>query len=150
MENKQGNNNLVQLAQELERQKTTKRDCIAPSDEIRTECHKMEDGNKTLFIHVPKKYFEGDIPSDTFGITNHTHSQISEKLKIPKGVYISIKNGTTRKLEGYSFKNLYKRTEKNKQLFKEICDLEVAISKLDKEKSTKNQEIEKIELTKVY
>lgn len=65
----------------------------------------------------------------------------------PKGVYISIKGGTTRKIEDYYFKNIYKHTEKNKQLFKEIHDLEVAISKLNEEKATKNQAIEKIELT---
>ena len=79
---------IVQLAKELERQKNTKRDFIVLSDQIRTDCHTMENGRKTLFMYIPKIEESG---IETFGITNHTHSQISDKLKIPKTFYDRLK-----------------------------------------------------------
>lgn len=92
MEDKQENNKLVQLAQELERQKTTKKDFVVPSDYIKVENQTLEDGQKVLMMYVPAVT---DVPAGfgvtpspmRFGITDHSHSQISEKLKIPKNFY---------------------------------------------------------------
>ena len=61
-----------------------------------------------------------------------------------RGIYISIKNDTTRKIDGCSLKDIYKYTKENKQLFKEIQELKGTVSKLEGEISSKQQNIEKI------
>lgn len=64
----------------------------------------------------------------------------------PKGVYINIKGGTHRKIEGYSLEKLYKHTEKNQQLFKEMQDLEESIAKLNGEVASKKEGLEVVDL----
>lgn len=93
-------NKLMKLFQELERQKNTKKDYVVPSELVKADCHEMEDGNKTIFLHIPKP-MQPDVIGDTFssnedekltfGITKHAHAQISEKTKIPKNFYDRLK-----------------------------------------------------------
>src|SRR5947199_152255 len=65
---------LINLAQELERQLTSKRDLIVPSSLLR--CHTDEDGMCRLLIHA--KDGGGD-----YGVTNLARHQLAEKLRIP-------------------------------------------------------------------
>lgn len=91
-------NKIVQLARELTRQKETKKDFIISSEDIKTDVQTLEDGDKVLMMHFPPV---NDIPDGVgvtpshlrFGITDHTHSQISEKLRIPKNFYDRLKEG---------------------------------------------------------
>jgi len=96
MDNTQEGNNLVQLFTELERQKKTKRDFVIPSDQIKTDTVTLESGTKEIRLYIPS---DTNFPSDVgvtpsalhFGITDHAHSQIAEKTKIPKGFYDRLK-----------------------------------------------------------
>lgn len=62
----------------------------------------------------------------------------------PKGVYISIKEGTTRKIEGYSSRDLFKNTDANKKLIKEINELTKKINDLEAEKYATTDKLEPI------
>lgn len=78
-------NDIVALAQELERQKQTKRDFIVPSSQIQAEKIVMENGLPKIFMTIPS--VETADASLRFEITNHCHDQISEKTKIPRTFY---------------------------------------------------------------
>ena len=65
---------LIDLAQELERQLTTKQDLIVPSSLLM--CHTDQEGNCRMTIDA--KSGGGD-----YGITNLARHQLADKLKIP-------------------------------------------------------------------
>ncbi len=65
---------LISLAQELERQMSTKRDLIVPSSMM--ACHTDEDGHCQLMVEAPAGVVK-------YGITNLARRQLAEKLKIP-------------------------------------------------------------------
>jgi hypothetical protein len=66
---------LVDLAQEIERQAALKRDFITPTTRLR-----MDQG-KSLSLLAP------DGVTELFGVTEHAHRQISERLQIPAKYY---------------------------------------------------------------
>lgn len=71
---------LVALAQEIERQKTAKRDFIAPSPALAM----ATDGQR---IMVPGANEPGLSAANAFALRDHAHSQLAARLDIPKRYY---------------------------------------------------------------
>ncbi len=73
--------NLQELVDELERQKTTKRDIVVDSRQLRASA---EEGNGDITLSVPMPDNEG---SSDLRLTEHAHAQLSNKTGIPKRYY---------------------------------------------------------------
>ena len=81
-------NKIIALAEELARQKQTKRDFIVPSEQIQAETVELESGKK-IMLHFPQPETEKKM---AYGITEHCHDQIADKTKIPRTFYQRLKD----------------------------------------------------------
>lgn len=73
---------LKELCDELERQKTTRKDLIVPSDALKIS---VDLGTRTVFMEVPCL----DVPDkkDSYALTEYAHKQIATKTGIPQAYY---------------------------------------------------------------
>lgn len=98
---KQGLPTLTALAQEVERQAKTKRDF-----RVSTSLLTMHEGTD-MMLNWPDK------PSEVFGMTDHTHKQIAQRLKIPATYYDRLRNEQPDMLD-YNVNELLHRTNETR------------------------------------
>lgn len=71
---------LIEIAQELERQRASAKDYIAPQGKLEVYTRSVDDQGKLGVVL-------GGINGDALGITPHTHGQLASHLEIPKQYY---------------------------------------------------------------